>query len=193
MSGFFCSEVVLRAYMEGFFPMAEDRNGEIFWHCPDPRAVFPLTEISPSRKERQSFRKHGFTYSIDKQFSEVIVKCSEREDTWINDEIIDVYTDLYENGYAHSIEVYSEEVLSGGLYGLSINGAFFGESMFNTVPNASKAAFYYLVNHLNNQGFLLLDSQYINDFTEQLGAVEISKSSYLKLLNKAVGLHCKFV
>lgn len=178
--------------MEGFFPMAEDRNGEIYWHSPDPRAIFPLSDIYPSRKEKQSFRKHGFTYSLNQHFFEVVNKCSERLDTWINDDIINVYTDLHENGYAHSVEVYSENILCGGLYGVSINGAFFGESMFNVLPNASKAAFYYLVEHLNKQGFLLLDSQYINDFTQQLGAIEISKSKYLLLLDQALSLTCKF-
>ncbi|MBX3044212.1 MAG: leucyl/phenylalanyl-tRNA--protein transferase [Candidatus Kapabacteria bacterium] len=179
--------------MDGFFPMADDRHGEIFWHCPDPRAIFPLANLIPSRKERQSFRKYNFSFSIDTKFEEVIYHCAEREDTWINDEIINTYVELHYNGFAHSVETYSSGKLVGGLYGVSVNGAFFGESMFNTVPNASKSAFFYLAEHLRNRGFLLLDSQYINPFTRQLGAIEISKNMYMFLLRKALELDCKFI
>lgn len=193
MNSLFSADVVLRAYMDGFFPMADSRDGDIYWHSPDPRAIFPLKDIYPSRKVRQTLRKQNFTFSIDHRFSEIINLCAERDDTWINDEIISTYIDLHENGYAHSIETYYEGVLAGGLYGVSINGAFFGESMFNTVPNASKAAFYYLVEHLRNQSFILLDSQYLNPFTEQLGAIEISKSLYLFMLKKALQSDCRFL
>ncbi|MFA5512995.1 MAG: leucyl/phenylalanyl-tRNA--protein transferase, partial [Candidatus Kapaibacterium sp.] len=127
-----------------------------------------------------------------KRFDNVIRYCAERDDTWINDEIKMTYIELHELGYAHSIETYHEDKLVGGLYGVSIAGAFFGESMFNILPNASKAAFYYLIEHLKSRGFLLLDSQYINPFTKQLGAIEIRKSTYLKLLKQALNLEVKF-
>lgn len=179
--------------MDGFFPMADHKDGEIYWHSPNPRAIFPISEIFPNRKERQSFKKFNFTYSIDTKFSEVIKNCSDRDDTWISNEIIDIYTELFDNGFAHSVEVYSSNNLVGGLYGVSINGAFFGESMFNFVPNASKAAFYFLIEHLKKQGFLLLDSQYLNDFTEQLGAIEIPKNTYMYLLQKALELDSRFI
>lgn len=193
MDSFFCSEVVLRAYMDGYFPMADSHIGDIYWHSPDPRAIFPLYNIAPSRKTKKQIEKQNFTYSINTYFSEVIKYCANRSDTWINDDIINTYIDLFDNGYAHSVEVYQEKELVGGLYGISIRGAFFGESMFNFVPNASKAAFYYLVEHLKNKGFMLLDSQYINDFTEQLGAIEISKKQYLYLLKKALEVETRFV
>jgi leucyl/phenylalanyl-tRNA--protein transferase len=192
LNGFFCAEVVLRAYIDGYFPMAEHRNGNIYWHSPDPRAIFPLYEIQASRKDRQSFRKYNFTFTTNKRFDDVIRYCAERDDTWINDEIKMTYIELHELGYAHSIETYHEDKLVGGLYGVSIAGAFFGESMFNILPNASKAAFYYLIEHLKSRGFLLLDSQYINPFTKQLGAIEIRKSTYLKLLKQALNLEVKF-
>lgn len=179
--------------MEGYFPMAEGRHGEIYWHSPDPRAIFPFAGLYPSRKVIKSFNKYNFKFTIDTHFSEVIEHCANRNSTWINDDIIHTYNDLFSNGYAHSVEVHSDNILVGGLYGVSINGAFFGESMFNTVPNASKAAFYYLLEHLRNQGYLLLDSQYLNPFTEQLGAIEISKNLYMFLLRKALDINCRFI
>jgi leucyl/phenylalanyl-tRNA--protein transferase len=123
----------------------------------------------------------------------VIRACADREDTWINEEIIECYIELNKLGYVHSVETWEKGVLVGGLYGVSINAAFFGESMFNLVPNASKAAFYALVERLKNRGFLLLDSQYINDFTKKLGAIEISKSQYQFFLEKSLKIPCSFV
>ncbi|HPP40069.1 MAG TPA: leucyl/phenylalanyl-tRNA--protein transferase, partial [Candidatus Kapabacteria bacterium] len=120
-------------------------------------------------------------------------QCSNREDTWISDEIIEAYIELHRLGYAHSVEVWHENEICGGLYGVSIGSAFFGESMFNTISNASKAAFCFLVNHLKNRNFHFIDSQYINHFTAQLGAIEISSNKYLKLLNKAISQENSFV
>jgi leucyl/phenylalanyl-tRNA--protein transferase len=188
----FHPEVVLNAYKEGYFPMADDRDGDIYWHSPDPRAIFPINEIVPPKKVAKSIKNKQFNYTINNRFSEVIMSCANRDFTWINEDIINTYIDLNENGYAHSIEVYQNDNLVGGLYGVAMNGAFFGESMFNLVPDAAKAAFYFLVEHLNSKGFMLLDSQYLNPFTQQLGAIEIDRNLYLYLLDRALELDCKF-
>jgi leucyl/phenylalanyl-tRNA--protein transferase len=118
---------------------------------------------------------------------------SDREDTWISEEIINSFTQLNELGYAHSIENWLDGELVGGLYGVSIGAAFFGESMFNLVPNASKTAFYYLVNYIKERNFILLDTQYINHHTQLLGAIEIPRADYLKILTNAIEIPCKFV
>ncbi len=172
--------------------MADDRHGEIYWHSPDPRAIFPLNDYKFSKKILKEISKKNFKFTINQHFPEVIKQCANRTTTWINDEIIDVYTELHYLGYAQSIETYLDGVMVGGLYGISINGAFFGESMFNTIPNASKAAFYFLIYYLQQRGFILLDSQYLNSFTEQLGAVEISRDEYLEILKKALELDVTF-
>lgn len=186
-------EVLVQAYKQGYFPMAESKEGEIYWHCPDPRAIIPLSNPNKPRSLKQSEKKYGFKYSVDTDFESVIRKCSDREDTWISEEIIISYLQLHELGFAHSVETYSNDKLVGGLYGVAIGGAFFGESMFNNITDAAKGAFYYLVKRLKQKKFLLLDTQYINPFTEQLGAIEIPYSDYLKILIKATNLNTNFV
>jgi leucyl/phenylalanyl-tRNA---protein transferase len=184
---------LLNAYKEGYFPMAESRDGDIFWHNPNQRAVIPLEKAIMPRSLRQFLKKYNFEYTVNNNFSAVIEYCSYRNDTWINDEIIEAYIKLNEAGYAHSVETWFEGELIGGLYGVSIGGAFFGESMFNLVDNASKAAFYYLVERLKNLNFLLLDSHYLNNHTKNLGAIEIPKFLYLIILKKAMELPCSFI
>ncbi len=184
--------IVLKAYQEGYFPMAESRYGEIYWHSPDPRAIFPLAQIVVPKDIKKKFKKGIFTFTINKAFEQVILHCANRESTWINDEITDVYNMLHYMGYAHSIETWQDKELVGGLYGVAIGGAFFGESMFNTVSDASKMAFYLLVPHLISKGFMLLDSQYMNPFTKQLGAINIPRDMYLMLLDEALKLDCSF-
>lgn len=166
--------------------MAESRYGEIYWHSPDPRAVFILDNLKTPRSMKQLLSKNIFSISVNTCFDEVINQCAARENTWINDEIIEVYSELHRLGFAHSVETFKDGILVGGLYGIAIGGAFFGESMFNLESNASKAAFYYLTSRLKSHGFELLDSQYINDFTEQLGAVEYDRAEYMKMLEKAL-------
>jgi leucyl/phenylalanyl-tRNA--protein transferase len=180
-------EVILVGYQHGFFPMADD-TGAIHWHCPDPRAVLPLEHLHISRSLRQVIRRREFTVTINKAFDEVIAGCADREDTWISDEIIAAYTALHEMGHAHSVEAWKDGELAGGLYGVSIGGAFFGESMFSRRSNASKVAFAYLADHLRMQDFRLLDTQYVNDFTASLGAVEIPDAVYRMLLADALVL-----
>jgi leucyl/phenylalanyl-tRNA--protein transferase len=172
--------------------MAESKNGKIYWHSPDPRAIIPLNSVKPPRSIRQTEKHNGFSYTTDKVFSEVILHCSERTDTWISDEIIESYFNLHKNGFAHSVETWMDGELVGGLYGVSIGAAFFGESMFSDVSGASKAAFYNLVDRLLEKNFVLLDTQYLNDHTLLLGAIEIPKSAYLKILKTAINLPCSF-
>lgn len=179
-------EILIRAYSQGFFPMAAYKYGEIYWHSPEERAIFPLDSIKISRSMKQLLNKGTFKFTINYNFEKVIRHCAEREDTWISDEIVESYIDLHKSGFAHSLEVWKDDKICGGLYGVAIGGAFFGESMYNEVPNAAKAGFYFLVAHLLRQGFILLDSQYLNDFTAQLGAIEIPREEYLALLQKAI-------
>lgn len=172
--------------------MAESKEGDIYWHAPNPRAIIPLDEAKPSRNLRKKMEKGIFSFTRNKEFEKVIIGCSDREETWISQEIIDTYSELHYLGYAHSVETWQEGKLVGGLYGVSMGGAFFGESMFNYVSDASKAAFYHLIEHLQNKKFMLLDSQYINDFTKKLGAIQISRNLYLNILEKAINLPCSF-
>lgn len=186
-------EVLIQAYKQGYFPMADHKHGDIYWHCPDPRAVIPLDSPKKPKSLRRSEEKYEFEYRVDTCFRTVMEKCAERDDTWISDEIIETYMQLHYLGMAHSVETFEDDVLVGGLYGVAIGGAFFGESMFNTVTDASKGAFFYLIERLKERNYLLLDSQYINPFTKQLGAIELSYTDYTKRLIKAINLPTSFV
>ena len=186
-------EVLLQAYKQGYFPMADSKEGDIYWHCPDPRAIIPLEKTNKPRSLKRNERKFDFEYRVDTDFEAVITKCGERKDTWISDEIIDTYLTLHRLGSAHSVETFIDNELVGGLYGVAIGGAFFGESMFNTKTDTAKGAFYRLIEILKERNFLLLDTQYINPFTQQLGAVEISFMDYSKKLIKAINFATSFV
>ncbi|MGA2298195.1 MAG: leucyl/phenylalanyl-tRNA--protein transferase [FCB group bacterium] len=186
-------DMLLDAYKSTYFPMAEPDTGEIFWYSPDPRAVFDLYELQPPRSLRKILNKNIFEFRINSAFVEVIEACGKREDTWISNEIIESYINLYELGFAHSVEAYYEGELAGGLYGVSIGGAFFGESMFYRVSNASKAAFFHLVARLIEREFILLDTQFLCEHTKELGAIEISKGSYMEILEQAIALPRRFV
>ncbi len=185
-------ELLLAAYGQGYFPMAESKDGEIYWHSPDPRAIIPFQNISPPRSLKQILKKGIFTFTADKAFGRIIKGCAQRQDTWISAQIVKSYINLNKLGYAHSVETWQDGKLAGGLYGVTIGGAFFGESMYSKVSNASKAAFYKLVEILKQGGFVLLDSQYINPHTMSLGAIEIPKQKYLKLLKKAIEVPASF-
>ena len=187
-------EILYEAYTQGFFPMADSQQPEkIEWYSPQWRAVFPLYDIVQPRSLRKFIEKHNLKFTINFDFEFVIKQCSQRETTWISKEIIDSYIELYKVGYAHSIETWLEDEIVGGLYGVAIGGAFFGESMFNTISNGAKAAFFYLIEHLKKQKFVLLDSQFINDFTMQLGAIEIHRELYLSKLKYALTQNCVFI
>jgi leucyl/phenylalanyl-tRNA--protein transferase len=178
--------LLLFAYQTGWFPMADDETNEIYWHSPIRRAIFPLSEDGLKTTLKKAYKKSEWSFTINSAFSDVIQQCAKRKDTWISQDIIMTYTELHNQGFAHSVETYHEGNLIGGLYGVSIGSAFFGESMFSLQSNASKLAFVHLYNHLIHQGFTLLDSQYINDHTLSLGAKTISRSQYLQMLSEAV-------
>src|SRR2546429_806962 len=180
-------ELLLQGYRLGVFPMAME-DGTIEWFSPDPRAILPLEDFHVPHVLRRLLRKKVFETKIDNRFLDVIEGCAARKDTWINREIIESYTRLYELGYAHSVEAWTSGKLAGGLYGVAIGGAFFGESMFHHVRDASKVALLGLVEHLRGQKFVLLDTQWLTPHLQQFGAIEIPRAKYLHLLTKAVTL-----
>jgi leucyl/phenylalanyl-tRNA--protein transferase len=185
------SELLLQGYRLGVFPMAME-DDSIAWFSPDPRAIIPLENFHVPHALRRLFSKNVFEIKIDKAFAEVIRQCAKREDTWINHEIIESYERLRELGHAHSIEAWTNDKLAGGLYGVAVGGAFFGESMFHRVRDASKIALVGLVEHLRARKFVLLDTQWSTPHLEQFGAIEIPRSQYLKLLNRAMDLPRRF-
>jgi leucyl/phenylalanyl-tRNA--protein transferase len=166
--------------------MADSRNGEIRWYSPDPRAIIPLDTFRISRSLRQTLKKNLFLIRWNTSFEEVMRSCAEREDTWISEEIIESYLGLHRLGCAHSVESWREGRLSGGLYGVALGGAFFGESMFSRERDASKVALVCLVERLRENGFDLLDTQFLTPHLARFGTVEISRKKYLALLKKAV-------
>ncbi len=183
------AEDLINGYINGIFPMA-DADGSLYWYSPDPRAIIPIENYKPSKSLRPILNQHKFDIKINSNFLEVIKACSKPRnsdpDTWISEEIIEAYSELHKLGYALSIETYFNNKLVGGLYGVMLGKAFFGESMFHLVPNASKVAFHYLMVFLQNNNFQLLDTQFINDNVKRFGAIEISKAKYIKLLKEAV-------
>ena len=186
------TEILVEAYSTGYFPMADSRKGPIWWYSPDPRAVIPLDGFKISRSLRQRVRKGTYEIRFDTAFEAVIKACADRKETWISDEIIRGYTGLHRDGFAHSVESWRQGILAGGLYGVSIGGAFFGESMFSHETDASKVALVALVEHLRTHGFLLLDSQFINEHIRQFGTIEIPRVEYLRRLRVALKVETNF-
>jgi len=184
-------ELLLQGYRLGVFPMALE-DDSIQWFSPDPRAILPLEDFHVPHALRRLLRKNVFETRIDSAFSKVIEACAKRKDTWINIEIIESYTRLHDLGSAHSVEAWKEGALAGGLYGVSVGGAFFGESMFHNVTDASKVALVGLVEHLRAQKFALLDTQWLTPHLQQFGGLEVSREHYLRLLRRAVELPRKF-
>jgi len=192
---FLSADDLIYGYMNGIFPMA-DSDGALYWYSPDPRAIIPIETYKPSKSLRPVLNKSYFEIRINHDFEGVMRGCASPregdEATWISEEIIGAYTELHHLGFAHSVETYIENQLVGGLYGVSIGSAFFGESMFHTVSNASKVAFHYLIEILKQRGFELLDTQFINVNVRRYGAVEIPKSEYIRLLKRAVSRKARF-
>jgi leucyl/phenylalanyl-tRNA--protein transferase len=190
-------EIVLRAYAEGLFPMAERRDDpDLFWVSPDKRGIFPLETFHVAKRLARTVRSDKFTVTIDTEFRETMIACAApapgREDTWINDEILRLYTALYASGHAHSVETRRDGELVGGLYGVSLGGAFFGESMFSRETDASKVALVHLVARLKAGGFRLLDAQFLTTHLASLGAMEIPRARYLAKLNQAIAVKAKW-
>jgi leucyl/phenylalanyl-tRNA--protein transferase len=192
MSDRLSAEFLLVAYQQGYFPMADPETGEILFFSPDPRAIIPLDAVHISRSLRQTLRKQLYEIRINTAFEAVMRECANRPNTWISPEMIALYTELHHMGYAHSVESWYQGQLVGGLYGVALGGAFFGESMFSRMPDASKVAFVALIERLRERGFVLLDAQYSNPHTQRLGAIEIPRSEFLAQLRAAVRLHCRF-
>jgi len=185
-------EFLLQAYRIGIFPMAMEQ-GEIGWFSPDPRGVIPLESFHQTKSLRRVVASKKFEIRINSAFSEVIDGCAERDETWIDETVRESYLTLNANGYAHSVETWYEGELAGGLYGVAIGGAFFGESMFSRKTDASKVALVALVEHLNKRKFMLLDTQWTTPHLRKFGAVDIPKSDYIKKLNQAIKLEISFI
>ena len=186
-------DILLSAYRRGLFPMAETRTvSDVFWVDPKYRGILPLSQFHISRSLRKCILKENYNIKISSAFSEVISACAERPDTWINDTIFELYCTLAKNKMAHSLEVWQEKQLIGGVYGVVIGAAFFGESMFSRRDNASKIALAYLVHRLKHTGFKLFDTQFITPHLASLGAVEIPRVNYMKHLREALNLAADF-
>lgn len=190
-------EMLVRAYSAGIFPMAENRNDPtVYWIDPDERGILPLDSFHVSRSLRQVVRRGIFTVRIDSAFRQVISRCAEpaagRKDTWINQPILDAYTALHDLGITHSVECWQNDELVGGLYGVALGGAFFGESMFSRRTDASKVALVHLVARLRADGFRLLDTQFLTEHLSRFGAMKVSRRDYLALLDDALDAEVRF-
>ncbi|MEO9778766.1 MAG: leucyl/phenylalanyl-tRNA--protein transferase [Sedimentitalea sp.] len=186
-------ELLLRGYTIGIFPMAEHRDdAEIFWVDPKRRGIIPLDGFHISRSLRRRLLRCGFDIRIDTAFADVVDGCADRAETWINAEIRQHYIALHRAGYAHSLEVWDGTDLVGGVYGVTVGAAFFGESMFSRRTDASKIALAYLVDRLRQAGFQLFDTQFLTEHLASLGAVEIPRGSYHERLDEAIALHADF-
>ena len=184
-------DLLLRAYAVGIFPMAESADDpEIFWVDPDFRGILPLDGFHLPRRLRRTLRTAGFEVRCDSAFIEVVEGCAEptaeRPKTWINDEIVRLYSSLFKRGAAHSVETWRDGRLVGGLYGVSIGAAFFGESMFSRITDASKVALCHLVARLKAGGYTLLDTQFVTEHLQRFGAVEIPRAEYRRRLAAAL-------
>lgn len=184
-------ENMITLYSRGAFPMA-DEQGTLSWYLPEVRTIIPLDNYNIPRSLRKFVQKCGFEYRYDFDFLSVIKNCADRESTWISEKLIEAYKRLYRNGHLHTVEVWEKNRMVGGLYGVTVRGAFFGESMFSKVTQASKAALVMLIEHLNEKGFIVLDVQYQTEHLKMFGAVEIPFDEFDKLLNKAYKKECTF-
>lgn len=191
------SELLVSAYASGWFPMAVD-EGDIRWYSPDPRGIIPLDTFHVSSRLARTMRSGRFTIAIDTAFTAVIEACAavdrgtQDDGTWIDAEILESYCALHAGGLAHSVEVWQDGALVGGLYGVALGGAFFGESMFHRVTDASKVALVALVERMRARGFVLLDVQWVTEHLRQFGAVEIPRRQYLRRLEAALNVDCEF-
>ena len=191
-------ELLLKCYKAGVFPMANSRDDkEIFFVDPEKRGIIPLNGLHISKSLKKFIKKMNYKITINKAFNEVIKKCAEpsysRGETWISHDIERMYCELHYYGNAHSIEVWESKNLVGGVYGLAIGGAFFGESMFSEEKNASKVALVKLVEQLAMKNFILLDTQFLTKHLQSMGGIEIQRKEYHKLLNNALNISTEFI
>jgi leucyl/phenylalanyl-tRNA--protein transferase len=184
-------DFLLQAYQMGIFPMAME-HGEIGWFSPDPRGVIPLDTFHVPKSLARVVRSGRFEMRVNTAFGDVLDGCAAREETWIDDTVKESYSQLLDRGFAHSVECWLDDELAGGLYGVSIGGAFFGESMFSVQTDASKVALVYLVGRMRERGFTLLDTQWTTPHLQKFGAVDIPKAEYMRQLHAAVKLDAEF-
>ena len=188
-------EFLIRAYAGGIFPMADGR-GRLSWYAPDPRAIIEHDSLCVSRSLRATIRKGTFAIRLDSAFTETMRTCAaprpDESGTWISEEFVRTYTTLHRAGFAHSVEAWQGEELVGGLYGVSVGGAFMGESMFSHRPDASKVCLVALVEHLRTRGFVLHDTQFLTEHLARMGASEIPRATYERRLAAAIALPCRF-
>lgn len=186
-------ELIVAAYCQGIFPMADDR-GKIGWYSPDPRAIFPLEAgaFHVPRSLRKRIRRGEYEITVNRAFAAVMRGCADRDTTWISEDIVEHYTALHEKGLAHSVEAWQEGTLVGGLYGVSLGGAFMGESMFSRRTDASKVCLVALVDRLRERGFVLLDSQMPTEHLQRFGQVLVPRVEYLRRLRAALDLERTF-
>ncbi|MGH1378601.1 MAG: leucyl/phenylalanyl-tRNA--protein transferase [Alphaproteobacteria bacterium] len=195
-------DILLSAYSQGAFPMASDVDDpEIGWYCPELRGQLSIPNMHIPRRLRKNVRQmkiggRPYGIRINSNFPKVVKSCaaitSSRSETWINSKILDAYCELHKKGHAHSVECWQDDSLVGGLYGVSIGGAFFGESMFSIARDASKVSLVHLVAHLSYSGFRILDTQFTNDHLEQFGVFEVPHEEYMRSLVPVLSLPCKF-
>ena len=196
-------EELLWAYSHGVFPMADSRDGPVQWYSANPRAVLPLDQFKTSRTLRQRVRRGEYDIRFDTAFEQVIRSCGQprhqHPDTWINEQIIDAFVKAHELGLTHSVEAWTRptnqdesSTLAGGLYGLSLGGAFFGESMFSRATDASKVCLVHLVEHLKKQGYVLLDVQMNSKHMAQFGTIDIPHDAYLAQLEAALKIDAQW-
>jgi leucyl/phenylalanyl-tRNA--protein transferase len=191
-------ELMLRAYRAGLFPMAETRRGDrLYWLDPEQRGILPLNAFHLPRRLARTVTSGGFEITSDRDFARIIAGCAApaegREDTWINRDIERLFTSLHALGHAHSLEAWQDGVLVGGLYGVVLGGAFFGESMFSVARDASKVALVHLVARLRLGGFTLLDTQFVTSHLTRFGAIEVPRDTYKALLEKAAGVPARWL
>jgi leucyl/phenylalanyl-tRNA--protein transferase len=185
-------DLLLHAYRSGAFPMAT-REREIAWFSPDPRAIIPIDDrFHIPHGLQRTLKKNPFEIRFDTAFEAVMRGCAARDDTWINQEVLESYINLHQLGHAHSVEAWQEGQLAGGLYGVAMGGAFFGESMFHRVTDASKVALVALIDRMRDRRFQLLDTQWTTPHLRTFGTVEIPRVDYLRLLKAALKLNCRF-
>ncbi|MEH6524979.1 MAG: leucyl/phenylalanyl-tRNA--protein transferase [Sneathiella sp.] len=191
------ADIILNAYANGIFPMSDARDDpELFWVDPERRGIFPLEAFHVPKSLAKTIRRAPFKITVDQDFGQVMRECAaattDRDSTWINQTILDLYAELHGRGFAHSIECWHDGKLAGGLYGISLAGVFCGESMFTRVTDASKIALTYLVARLKHGGFTLLDAQFMTDHLAKFGAIEIDREDYHRRLDKALKVKSNF-
>lgn len=187
-------ETLLNAYAQGVFPMADSRESEgINWYSASERGVIPISRFHISKNVLKLIQKGKFEVHIDRDFRKVVQECANRETTWINDLIVNSYDVLNQAGYAHSVEVYLDKKLVGGLYGVHLKSAFFGESMFKKVPEADKVALYHCHQILEKNRFLLWDTQFYTEHLSRFGCIEVDSTEYDQMLERALSKNAEFI